>query len=508
MPQFSQEILGPEPDIDFIGLHNFTEGKTLLDFFDSDNIYIIDKGNDYSYREIYKTATLLASYLLKEFSLSKGDRVVVRSENSVEAITAVIAFWLLGCIPSLVMPLFREEEVNYILGHIEPKLYLVSNNLIAIGEGLSLQDAYKKSQVYAINDFKPVAITPIDTAVILFTSGTTGKNKAAMILHGELLANALAYSSHVGLGSKDRFISPASMAFSYGMGIFLSFPIVSNASVVISNNARSLLKEALTYKCTVLFMVPTLYNIFITEQPQTLSELAQNGIISKMVSAGENLSKVTFDYYQDVFGIGIINGLGATEMTHIFLSNKSPAESNSLGFPLEGYTIELRDGENKIITKDQEVGYLHVKGITGCKYFRDQRQELYVTLDNFNKTNDLLFRRNGEYFYHSRADEMIITAGYNVSPYEIEDCIKKIPGVEEVLVCSQPDLLRNFVIAAYIKVTPGYELKESDITKYVKDELAPYKYPRAIFFVQDFPRTASGKLKRTSLKTGHFYNEI
>jgi 2-aminobenzoate-CoA ligase len=177
-----------------------------------------------------------------------------------------------------------------------------------------------------------------------------------------------------------------------------------------------------------------------------------------------------------------------------------------LGVPLNGYEIELRDKDNKLIELDDTIGYLHVKGISGCKYYRDERQNQYVTDDNFNKTNDLLYRVNGEYYYHSRADEMIITSGYNVSPYEIEDCIKRIPGVMEVLVCGQPDKLRNHVIAAYIKTNVGFTLTDSEVMEFVKQELAPYKYPRRIFFVDEFPRTASGKLKRTALISGEFYN--
>jgi 2-aminobenzoate-CoA ligase len=507
MLQYELDSFEPRAEIDFEMVNTLTSGKSLLDYFNSDNIYVIDSTGNYTYREVFANAKKIASHLKVSYNLSKGDKVVIRSENSIESISTVIALWMLGATPSLVMPMFREEEISYILGHIDPKLYLSSNSLPKVGEKLiSINEVYDEALENPIEDFELATILSTDVAVILFTSGTTGKNKSAMLTHGELLANALSFSTHIGLSEKDKFISSASMAFSYGMGIFFSFPIANNASVIITKNAKTLLGDAVEQQATVLFLVPTLYNIFMVENNDSLLNLRDKGAITKFVSAGENLSELTYRFYYKLFNIGIINGLGATEMTHIFLANTAKPHNHSLGVPLNGYEIELRDKDNKLIELDDTIGYLHVKGISGCKYYRDERQNQYVTDDNFNKTNDLLYRVNGEYYYHSRADEMIITSGYNVSPYEIEDCIKRIPGVMEVLVCGQPDKLRNHVIAAYIKTNVGFTLTDSEVMEFVKQELAPYKYPRRIFFVDEFPRTASGKLKRTALISGEFYN--
>lgn len=509
MPQYELDSFEPRAAIDFQMVERITSGKSLLDYFHSDNIYLIDNMGSYSYREIYANAMRIAAHLKANHLLVKGDKVVIRSENSVESITTVIALWMLGATPSLIMPMFREEEISYILEHIDPSLYLSSDTLPKIGNKLiSLHEVYNEAFERSYQEFDLPNIISTDVAVILFTSGTTGKNKSAMLTHGELLANALNFSAHIELKSKDRFISSASMAFSYGMGIFLSFPIANNASVILTKNPKTLLGDAVEHKATVLFLVPTLYNIFMVENAESLQNLKDRGVITKFVSAGENLSELTYRFYYNLFGIGIINGLGATEMTHIFLANTAEPSNHSLGQPLKGYEVELRDKDNIIIKADDTIGYLHVKGITGCKYYRDERQAQYVTDDNFNKTNDLLYRVNGQYYYHSRADEMIITSGYNVSPYEIEDCIKKIPGVMEVLVCGQPDKMRNHVIAAYIKLKVGFTLTDLEIMEFVKRELAPYKYPRRIFFVDEFPRTASGKLKRTSLVSGKFYDNI
>jgi 2-aminobenzoate-CoA ligase len=340
-----------------------------------------------------------------------------------------------------------------------------------------------------------------DVCLIAFTSGTTGEPKGTMHFHRDMLAICDSYARHVlRAQASDRFIGSPPLAFTFGLGGLVLFPLRIGASAVLVEKAApdDLLAAIARHKVSVCFTAPTAYRAM-------LGKLKDHDISSlrKCVSAGETLPKATFDAWKAATGIKILDGIGATEMLHIFIgSPEEEVRAGATGRPVPGYEAVILDDAGKV-AKAGTVGRLAVRGPTGCRYLADDRQTKYVQ-NGWNVTGDTyLMDQDGYFFYQARSDDMIISAGYNIAGPEVEAALLTNAAVAECGVVGCPDEDRGQIVKAYVVLRAG-QSGDAAMTKtlqeHVKAAIAPYKYPRAIEFVAELPKTQTGKLQRFELR--------
>jgi 2-aminobenzoate-CoA ligase len=340
-----------------------------------------------------------------------------------------------------------------------------------------------------------------DVCLIAFTSGTTGEPKGTMHFHRDLLAICDSYGKYVlRAGPEDRFIGSPPLAFTFGLGGLLLFPLHIGAAAILVERAPpdDLIAAIEKYRASVCFTAPTAYRAM-------LAKLGNHDISSlrKCVSAGEPLPKATLQAWFDATGNGILDGIGSTELLHIFIG--SPEEDlrpGSTGRPVPGYEAKVIDETGRELP-DGTLGRLAVRGPTGCRYLADKRQAKYVE-NGWNITGDTYIRdADGYFWYQARSDDMIISAGYNIAGPEVESVLLAHPAVSECGVVGAPDADRGQVVKAYVILRAGF-VGDAALTKalqdHVKAEIAPYKYPRAIEYVTSLPRTDTGKLQRFRLR--------
>jgi 2-aminobenzoate-CoA ligase len=415
------------------------------------------------------------------------------------------------------MPLLRAKEIAYPLAKAQIRLALCDRRLADEMEKARAQAPILERVVYwageSTDDLEALMAKPgyenfsaCDTAaddvcLIAFTSGTTGEPKGTIHFHRDMLATCDSYGRHV-LRAKahDRFIGSPPLAFTFGLGGLVLFPMrVGAASILVEKTAPDDLLSAIEkYRATVCFTAPTAYRAM-------LAKLAQHDISSlrKCVSAGEALPKATFDAWRDATGIKILDGIGATEMLHIFIG--SPEEEirpGATGKPVPGYEARVVDGRGNELPPGT-IGRLAVRGPTGCRYLADKRQGQYVQ-NGWNVTGDTyVMDADGYFWYQARSDDMIVSAGYNIAGPEVEAALLAHPAVAECGVVGAPDEERGQIVKAYVVLRPGYS-GDAAATKllqeHVKATIAPYKYPRAVEFVTSLPRTQTGKLQRFELR--------
>lgn len=339
-----------------------------------------------------------------------------------------------------------------------------------------------------------------DTCIFGFTSGTTGIPKATMHFHRDVLAICRCWPPHVLRPEPDDvFIGSPPLAFTFGLGGQLLFPMSVGASTVLLENCGppQLLEGIKEFGATILFTAPTSYRT-----------LAARGVelrrtrLRKCVSAGEALPASTRALWKEASGIELIDGIGATELLHIFISaDEAHARPGATGVPVPGYRAEVVDDHGKPVPPGT-VGQLRVKGPTGCRYLADARQNNYVK-DGWNYTGDAyLMDADGYFRYHARTDDMIISAGYNIASPEVEEALMQHPAVAECGVIGAPDAERGQIVKAFVVLRPGNEEGDAmvkTLQDFVKQTVAPYKYPRAIVFIDKLPRTQTGKLQRFKL---------
>jgi 2-aminobenzoate-CoA ligase len=337
--------------------------------------------------------------------------------------------------------------------------------------------------------------------MLAFTSGTTGKPKATMHFHRDVLAIADTFSRHVLKPTPDDlFAASPPLAFTFGQGQSVVFPLRARAAVYLLEQPSPphLLEAVERHGITVLATAPTAYRAMLPNLGA-----ARLTTLRACVSAGETLPKATWDAVHDACGIRIIDGIGSTEMLHIFISASGrEVRPGSTGRAVPGYVAEVQDPDGRPVP-DGELGRLAVKGPTGCRYLRGDRQETYVQ-DGWNVTGDVYARDGDGYFrYQARADDMIISSGYNIAGPEVEEALLRHPAVAEAAVIGAPDEERGMVVKAVVVLHPGAELgpePAKTLQDFVKSQIAPYKYPRAIEFADALPRTATGKLQRFRLR--------
>jgi 2-aminobenzoate-CoA ligase len=340
-----------------------------------------------------------------------------------------------------------------------------------------------------------------DVCLIAFTSGTTGEPKGTMHFHRDMLATCDSYGRHVlRAESTDRFMGSPPLAFTFGLGGLVLFPLRVGAATILLERAGpdDLLAAAATFGATICFTAPTAYRAM-------LAKLAEHDVPSlrKCVSAGETLPQATFDAWHAATGIKILDGIGATEMLHIFIgSPEDEIRPGATGRPVPGYEARVVDASGNEVPPNT-LGRLAVRGPTGCRYLADKRQRVYVR-DGWNLTGDTyLMDADGYFWYQARSDDMIVSAGYNIAGPEVETALLTHPAIAECGVVGAPDSERGQIVKAYVVLHPGHA-GDAALTKllqdYVKANIAPYKYPRAIEYVTALPRTQTGKLQRFELR--------
>jgi 2-aminobenzoate-CoA ligase len=476
-----------------------------------------------SYAQAQAEVNRIANVLTVELGLVPGNRVLLRGGNSVAMALAWLATVQAGLIAVATMPLLRAKELGAILKKAQPVLALCDVKLqeelkAALATepssaGMTLlvfntgdADAPNSLEAMARRQCEhstPCPTAATDIALLAFTSGTTGTPKAAVHTHRDVLAACETWPRHVLRATPDDIVmgSPP-LAFTFGLGGLLVFPMWAGASVYFPSvpyTPEGMVQLMIRVGATICYTAPTFYR-----QMAAFAKTHGIGKLRISVSAGEGLPDATRQLWKEATGLEMIDGIGATEMFHIFIS--SPPESvrrGAIGQVVPGYQARVvnDDGEPLPIG---EVGKLAVIGPTGCRYLDDERQTNYVK-GGWNLPGDA-FRMDadGYFFYQARTDDMIITAGYNVAGPEVEAALLEHPAVAECGVVGKPDEERGQIVQAFVVLKPGHAADAAQVKAlqdHVKHSLAPYKYPREVVFVTQLPRTETGKLQRFALRS-------
>jgi 2-aminobenzoate-CoA ligase len=476
---------------------------------------IISAEVSYTYRELQALVNRIANVLVGRLGLVPGGRVLLRSANNPMMVATYLAVIKAGGIVVATMPLLRAKELSYPIQKAQIALALCDGKLSDEMEktravapalqkvvywGSGQPDGLEALIADASPDSKAVDTASDDLCLIALTSGTTGDPKGTMHFHRDMLAVCDGYARNVlRANQSDRFIGTAPLAFTFGFGGVL-FPMHIGASYVVleKTSPDDLLAAIERYKATICFTAPTAYRAM-------LAKLAGRDISSlrKCVSAGETLPKPTFDAWLKATGLKLMDGIGSTEMLHIFISAvEDEIRPGATGKPVPGYEAKIVDDEGRDVPPGT-MGRLAVRGPTGCRYLADERQRKYVQ-NGWNVTGDTYVMDDDGYFwYQSRSDDMIVSSGYNIAGTDVEAALLTHPSVAECGVVGSPDEARGMIVKAYVVLAPGVAgtpALVAELQEHVKREIAPYKYPRAIEFVTQLPKTETGKLKRFALR--------
>jgi 2-aminobenzoate-CoA ligase len=475
-------------------------------------------GRRWTYAEVAAEVNRLAHVLVGEMGLVPGNRVLLRGANSPRLAMAFLAVIKAGGIAVGTMPLLRARELGQIIdkaqvshalcdARLAEELDLAAashpvlreRRLFNGGDGSPLEAAAARQPTH----FEACDTAADDICLMAFTSGTTGQPKAALHFHRDVLAACRCWPPHVLRATADDvFIGSPPLAFTFGLGGLLCFPLSIGASSVLVEKATPdvLLAAVARFGATVMFTAPTSYRAMAAQAAQhDLSRLR------KCVSAGEALPAATRTLWKDATGLTLIDGIGSTELFHIFISaDESQARGGATGVPVPGYRAALWDDEGREVPPGT-VGRLAVQGPTGCKYLDDPRQASYVQ-GGWNLTGDAYrVDDDGQYVYQARTDDMIISGGYNIAGPEVEGAMLLHPAVAECGVVGVADEERGQIVKAFVVLKPGQTgdaVMTRTLQDFVKQTIAPYKYPRAIEYRDSLPRTETGKLQRFRLRQG------
>ncbi|HEX2010462.1 MAG TPA: AMP-binding protein [Roseateles sp.] len=486
-----------------------------------DRLCMQGNGVRWTYAELQARANRIARVLVEDLGVVPGNRVLLRGANCPQMAACWFAIMKVGAIAVATMPLLRAKELCQMVQKAEVSHALCDARLAeelqlaqAQCPGLIRTVAYYMSEAADGIEARSAAKSPqfanVDSAaddccIIAFTSGTTGQPKGTMHFHRDVLAICRCWPVHcLKAKADDVFIGSPPLAFTFGLGGLVLFPMSVGASTVLLEKASpdTLLPAIAQYRATVCFTAPTSYRAMAAHaREQDLSSLR------KCVSAGEALPAATRQLWKDSTGIEMIDGIGATEMLHIFISHdEAGAKPGATGKPVPGYRACVVDEEGRALPPGQ-VGKLAVKGPTGCRYLADTRQAKYVK-NGWNLTGDAyLVDEQGYYVYQARTDDMIISGGYNIAGPEVESALLLHPKVAECGVVGVPDAERGEIVKAFVVLREGVQQALAqdptlvkELQDYVKATIAPYKYPRAIEFRASLPRTETGKLQRFRLR--------
>ena len=476
----------------------------------------------WTYGQLLDLSNRIANVLVEDMGLVPGNRVLLRSANTPMLVACWAAVLKAGGICVTTMQLLRARELTYILEKAQ-----VSHALCDLSLAEAMEEAKDRSPVCKHLMFftplgddtakasldkaaagKPAGFKNCDTAaddmaLIAFTSGTTGNPKATMHFHRDVIAMCDCFPRYLDMSApEDIFTGTPPLAFTFGLGGLTTFPMRFGASTRFfpkPMGPEDMLEAIQRYRITSLYTAPTMYR-----QIAALADKYDTSSLAKCVSAGETLPKATWEAFHEATGVRIVDGLGSTEMLHIFVSaSREDMRPGYTGKAIPGYEARVAD-ENGNTLGPGEPGLLAVRGPTGCRYLDDEeRQQIYVR-DGWNYPGDVYEMNEDGYFrYVARADDMIISAGYNISGPEVEGALLDHPSVAECAVVAKPDEQRTNIVKAFVVLRedkPGSDDTAKELQDFVKNEIAPYKYPREIEFVAELPKTETGKLQRFRLR--------
>jgi len=474
---------------------------------------LVTDAESWTYGDLHARSNQVARVLVEEAGLVPGNRVLLRGPNNPWLVAAWFGVLKAGGVAVTTMPLLRAGELRTITDIADVKLAVCDHRFVADLEtaaisglttllyGGSKQDDLTHLAALKPAQFDNVATAADDVCLMAFTSGTTGKPKATMHFHRDVLAIADTFSRHVLHPTPDDlFAGTPPLAFTFGLGQAVVFPLRAGAATYLMEqpSPAGLLAAVEAHRITVLATAPTAYRAMIPDL-----KAARVDSLRACVSAGETLPRATWEAVNEASGIRLIDGIGSTEMLHIFISAAGDEiRPGSTGRAVAGYVAEVQDPDGRRVPVG-ELGRLAVKGPTGCRYLRGDRQAEYVR-DGWNVTGDVYAQDAEGYFhYQARADDMIISSGYNIAGPEVEEALLRHPGVAEAAVIGVPDEDRGMIVKAVVVLRPGAALgaePAKTLQDFVKSQIAPYKYPRLIEFADALPRTATGKLQRFRLR--------
>jgi 2-aminobenzoate-CoA ligase len=526
---FSRDNLPPEaqwPDFRLTGFdypERLNVGVELTDRMVQkgfgDNTALIGNGRRRTYKELTDWTNRLARALVENYGVRPGNRVLIRAANN----PAMVACWLAatkaGAVVVNTMPMLRASELAQIVDKARIALALCDTRLMdelvacakdsrfleqVVGfDGTANHDAeLDRIALTKPVRFEAVATGRDDVALLGFTSGTTGVPKATMHFHRDLLIIADGYAKDVlGVTPDDVFVGSPPLAFTFGLGGLAIFPLRFGAAATLLENASpsNMVEIIETYRATISFTAPTAYRAMLT----AMDEGADLSSLRLAVSAGETLPAPVFNDWMRRTSKPILDGIGATEMLHIFISNRlDDLAPGSTGKPVRGYEARIVDEDMNELPRGT-IGRLAVRGPTGCRYLADARQRTYVR-DGWNLTGDSFVQDEAGYFHFAaRSDDMIISAGYNIAGPEVEAALLTHVDVRECAVIGIPDTDRGQIVQAHIVLADGVAADAETAKRlqdHVKATIAPYKYPRSMKFTTALPKTQTGKIQRFQLR--------
>jgi 2-aminobenzoate-CoA ligase len=484
-----------------------------------DHTALIGNGRRRSYKEMADWTNKLARAMVEDLGVKPGNRVLIRSANN----PAMVACWLAatkaGAVVVNTMPMLRAGELTAIVDKAEISHAICDTRLMDEMTACAKTSRFLKSVVgfdgtsnhdaeldrLALE--KPVQFQAVDTAVddvalLGFTSGTTGSPKATMHFHRDLLIIADGYAREVlNVTPEDVFVGSPPLAFTFGLGGLAIFPLRFGAAATLLETASppNMIEIIEKYKATVCFTAPTAYRAMLV----AMDGGADLSSLRAAVSAGETLPAPVYHEWQEKTGKPMLDGIGATEMLHIFISNRfNDHRAACTGKPVTGYRVRVVDAGGQELPRG-EVGHLAVQGPTGCRYLADERQAVYVK-DGWNITGDSFSMDDDGYLHFAaRNDDMIISSGYNIAGPEVEAALLSHPFVLECAVVAKPDEQRGSIVQAHVVLANDGTKNKSTIKllqDHVKASIAPFKYPRDIQFIDALPKTATGKIQRFALR--------
>jgi 2-aminobenzoate-CoA ligase len=466
----------------------------------------------WTYGDLLRRANQAARVLTEDFGLVPGNRVLLRGPNNPWLIAAWFAVLKAGGVAVTTMALLRAREITALADITRPDLAICDHRFAGeltvalpglptvLYGGSAADDLVSRCEPKS-PAFEAVATAADDVALLAPTSGTTGKPKATMHFHRDVLAIQDTFGRHVLRATPDDvFLGTPPVGFTFGLGGLVVFPFSTGACTLLLERAApdELADVVADHGVTALFTAPTMYRALLaTGKTETLTGLR------RCVSAGEHLPRAVWEDFRRATGARIIDGIGATEMLHIFISAEGEQiRPGATGAVVPGYEAAVLGEDGKPVP-DGEPGSLAVKGPTGCRYLADERQRTYVR-DGWNLTGDTYVRdADGYYWYQARSDDMIITSGYNIAGPEVEQALLGHPDVLEAGVVAAPDTERGTIVKAYVVLREGVAptpAKAAELQDFTKQAIAPYKYPRAVEFTDALPRTNTGKLQRYRLR--------
>jgi acyl-coenzyme A synthetase/AMP-(fatty) acid ligase len=517
LPPFTEwpELLFDLPELAYPDRLNCARSllDDVIDRLGPDRRCLLTPTQEWSYGDLLRHANQVARVLTGQLGLVPGNRVLLRGPNNPWLVAAWFGVLRAGGVAVTTMPLLRAHELTHLHAVSRPVIALCDHRFLdeltkADTPGLQLlayggdgPDDLVQRCATAGEEFTPVETAADDVALVAFTSGTTGGPKATLHFHRDVLANADTFAAHVLRPEPDDLFSGTPpLGFTFGLGGLVVFPLRVGAATLLLEQAtpEQLAGHVADHGVTVLFTAPTAYRAIMA------AGLADRlGRLRRCVSAGEALPETVWNDYRAATGLRIIDGIGATEMLHVFISAADEdIRPGATGRPVPGYRAAVLDPDGEPVP-DGTPGLLAVKGPTGCRYLADDRQRSYVR-DGWNITGDTYIRdRDGYFWYQARSDDMIVSSGYNIAGPEVEEALAAHPDVAACGVVGAGDERRGMIVKAYVVLRPGVPGDGATVEalqQFVRQAIAPYKYPRAIEFVPALPVTANGKLRRAELR--------